>query len=441
MKTRTTTAFTQDEKMLLVRLLERPLNRGNPAWDDDREEGCEPFSPDAGFAQAFELLATEFDRLGTTDGRSRFLAEAKWSRPVDTMRRGNWEEGQRFLKLYARLLHAFGWVDERFAPAIDRACATAGGDDAKLAVLFSSIMSLPFGITWTPCRDHARARATLDAALFGLQRVKNEIANHLVLVAHAQGVPSPRPLLLVGPPGTGKTAVGEAVANALELPLFKASLACAVDTMFFRGSHYGWAASAPGYFSKTLMTAKCENPVILLDEIDKAGGHGHGDVVDTLAEVFDPTQSHHFNDLFLVEVPIDLSRVTWIATANDLARVPAYIADRCRIIRVRQYREDERRVIIQKYLPAQIKKELRLGFPITVGEAVMRELAKGTESLREAKGALMELIARELTDKKPGTVRRLSLKTWDASVVCPLESSVRRPIGFLAEPGGEKVQD
>lgn len=439
-----TTTFSEDEKTLLARLLERQINRDRPAYDDDdSEEDYEPLSPEVAFARAYELLATDFDRLGTTAGRSRFLAEAKWNRSaLDTILRRTWEEGQKFLRLYARLLHEYGWVDERFAPAIDRACTTAGGEDAKLQVLFTSIMSLPFGIARTPCRDHSLVAAKLDESLFGLKKVKREIANHLVLVAHAQGAPSPRPLLLVGPPGTGKTAVGQAVASALELPLFKTSLACAVDTIFFRGSHYGWTASAPGFFAKTLMTAGCENPVILIDEIDKAGGHGHGDVVDTLAEVFDPTQSDHFNDLFLIEVPIDLSRVIWIATANDLSRVPTYIADRCRIIQVQQYREQERRVIIERYLPAQIRKELRLGFPVVVGETVARELARATESLREAKGALTELIAHELADKTPGSVERLSLKIWDPSVLCPPEQSLRRPIGFAAaESDGQKVQD
>ena len=282
------------------------------------------------------------------EDRSRFMAEAKWACSFFPIRRSTWEEAQKCIRLYGKLLAAFGWVDEGFPSALERVCMTAGNEDGKLTVLFACITGLPFGVARTPCPDQARVAAHMDASLFGLGRVKREIKNHLILAAHAQGAPAPQPLLLVGPPGTGKTAVARVVASALELPLFKASLACAVDTIFFRGSHYGWTASAPGFLSKSLMAAGCENPVILLDEIDKAGGHGHGDVVDTLAEIFDPTQSHCFHDLFLTEVPIDLSRVTWIATANDLARVPAYIADRCRIIQIPQYRERERRVIICK---------------------------------------------------------------------------------------------
>ena len=314
-----------------------------------------------------------------------------------------------------------------------------------MSVLFTSLCVLPFGITRAPCRDSAEVKAQLDASLYGMHRVKHEIRNHLVLMAHAEGTPSPQPLLLVGPPGTGKTAVGEVIASALQLPFFKTSLACACDTIFFRGSHYGWTASAPGFFTKTLMAAGCENPVILLDEIDKAGGHGHGDVIDTLAEVFDPTQSHHFNDLFLTEVPIDLSRVMWIATANDLSRVPGYIADRCKVINVQRYSEQERGIIITKYLPAQIRRQLALGFPVVVEDEVAQELAKGTESLREAKAALTDLIARALTERIPGTVKRLFLKTWDPSVLLPAEESHRpRPIGFLPpetrdHPDGREV--
>ena len=439
----TTTAFSGDEQQLLVRLLRRffPEPEADESTGDDEEWHD---LPEPSFEAAYELLRTEFHCLGTMEDRARFLAEARRTLSLGWIHRGNWDEAQKFIRLFARLLHAFGWVDEGFAPAVERAAGTAGNEDAKLSVLFHAIVNLPFGITRAPCLDMADVAARLDASLHGMRRVKREINNHLVLMAHADGAPSSQPLLLVGPPGTGKTAVGQAVSAALGLPLHKASLACVVDTMFFRGSSYGWTAAIPGFFVKTLLAAACENPVVLLDEIDKAGGHGHGDIVDTLAEVFDPTQSHHFTDMFLGEVPINLSRVLWIATANDPARVPGYILDRCRIIQVPCYREDERRVIITHYLPAELRRQLHLGFPIRVKDRVAGELAKATESLREAKGALTDLIARELSTKTPGTVRELVLGTWDASVLQPSEPRGPRPIGFQPpgrrQGGGSAVQ-
>jgi DNA polymerase III delta prime subunit len=433
----TSTAFTDDERQLLVQVLRRlmPEPEADERMGDDGE-WHDP--PEMSFEAAYELLHTELHYLGTMEDRARFLAAARWTLSLGSIRRGNWDEAQKFLKLFARLLHAFGWVDEGFASAIERAAGTAGNEDAKLSVLFNAIMSLPFGITRAACRGMADVAARLDASLYGMRRVKQEIGNHLVLMAHADGAPSSQPLLLVGPPGTGKTAVGQAVSAALGLPLHKASLACVVDTMFFRGSSYGWTAAIPGFFAKTLMAAACENPIVLLDEIDKAGGSGHGDIIDTLAEVFDPTQSHHFADLFLGEVPINLSRVLWIATANDPVRVPGYILDRCKIIQVPRYREDERRVIITRFLPAELRKQLCLGFPIVVEDTVGRELAKATESLREAKGALTDLIARELSAKTPGTVQELVLGTWDASVLQRPEPKGPRPIGF--QPPGQRQE-
>jgi ATP-dependent Lon protease len=411
----------------------------------DEHDECAPPTPDSFFGKALDILCGEFNRLGTMKDRDRFVTEAKYALSLGTIRRSDWADAQKFVRLFAKLLSTFGRVDEELSSAIERVTGTAGSDEGKMTVLFNCICALPFGVTRMPCLDSARVAVHLDQSLFGMHRVKREIQNHLVLMAHAEGTPSPQPILLVGPPGTGKTAVAEVVASALQLPFFKTSRACACDTLFFRGSHYGWTASAPGFFSKTLMAAACENPVILLDEIDKAGGHGHGDVVDTLAEVFDPTQSRSFNDLFLTEVPIDLSRVLWIATANNLSQVPGYIADRCKVIRVQRYQEQERRAIITSYLPAQIRKQLALVFPVVVGDEVAQALAKGTESLREAKGALTDLIARELAGKTPGTVKKLVLKTWDPSVLLPPEKSRRsRPIGFMPperndQPGGREV--
>jgi hypothetical protein len=118
--------------------------------------------------------------------------------------------------------------------------------------------------------------------------------------------------------------------------------------------------------------------------------------------------------------------------------VPGYILDRCKIIQVPRYREDERRVIITRFLPAELRKQLRLGFPIVVEDTVGRELAKATESLREAKAALTDLIARELSAKTPGTVRELVLGTWDASVLQHPEPKSPRPIGF--QPPGQRQE-
>jgi MoxR-like ATPase len=415
----TTTAFTTDEKWLLVRIVLPNTPRG--AGPVDRP-----------FKKALQLLFRQYHRLGTVSARDRFLSGARQALNLGTVRRTSWAEASQLLVLYAKLLHVFGWGGRELTAAIHAATQTAGNEEAKNNALFSSILSLPFGIIQQPCRDLDQISAALDAALFGLKGVKDEIRNQLVLRAHAPGMPRSAPLLLVGPPGTGKTAVAQAIAAALGLPFFTAALGGNCDTIFLRGSHYSWASATPGFFAKTLMSAGCLNPVVLLDELDKAGGYAHGDLSDTLTEVFDVNQAHKYRDLFLMDIPIDLSKVLWVATANDLNKMPPYIVNRCKVIKVPAYGLAERKIIIQQYFPAQLRQQLDVAFGIEVSDSVAAQVATATDSLREAKQLLIDLVARELLSKAPGTVKRLTLSTWDPSLARPATHERPRRIGFAA---------
>ena len=419
----TGSAFTTDEKWLLVKSL-FPQAQQNPG------------PVDRPFQKALKLLFRHYGCLGTAGARERFVAGARRSLRLETVRRFNWTEASGLLLLYVKLLHAFGWGSRELTSAVLAATQTAGSDDAKNSVLFASVLALPFGIVREPLRDVARISRALDAALFGLEAVKSQIRNQMVLRAHARSMPRSAPLLLVGPPGTGKTAVAEAVATALGLPFFSAALGGNCDTIFLRGSHFSWASATPGFFARTLMSAGCLNPVILLDELDKAGGYAHGDLSDTLTEVFDVNQAHRYRDLFLMDIPIDLSKVLWVATANDLDKVPAYIVNRCKVIAVPPYGVAERAVIIQQYFPAQLRRQLDLAFAIEVSGSVAGRIANECGSLREAKQFLVDLVASELAKHAPGTVKKLLLGTWDPSLARTAAQERPRRIGF-ALPGAQ----
>jgi hypothetical protein len=140
-----------------------------------------------------------------------------------------------------------------------------------------------------------------------------------------------------------------------------------------------------------------------------------------------------------MDIPIDLSKVLWIATANDENKVPPYIVNRCRVIDVPAYKTQERKMIIQNYFPGQVREQLNLDFAIEVADSVAGQIARQTESLREAKQLLVDLIARELAGKTPGTVRRLTVRTWDPSVARSVKDDYPRRIGFaLGETGSDE---
>jgi ATP-dependent Lon protease len=178
------------------------------------------------------------------------------------------------------------------------------------------------------------------------------------------------------------------------------------------------------------MGAGCENPVLLLDEVDKTGGYSNSAVITLLAEVLDPDQSCRYQDVFLQGVPIDLSKVTWVLTANDREAIPEYVVNRCQLIMVPQYSDAEKRTIIRDYFPRQIRAARRFPFAIRVTDAIAQKLATRTASLREAKRVLSDLVATALEKREPGTFKVLWTTTWDDTVLPPPEGPQKMGFGL-----------
>ncbi|KAF8968849.1 Lon protease C-terminal proteolytic domain-containing protein [Flammula alnicola] len=289
----------------------------------------------------------------------------------------------------------------------------------------------------------AAARTQLDADHFGLEKIKKRLIEYLAVVRlkelnaerelfrsrsntavvpydkdqaqKATQVAPAKPLarasrrnikgpilLFVGPPGTGKTSLGQSVAKALNRPFQRISLGGVRDEAEIRGHRRTYVASGPGLIVQALRKAGRSDPVLLLDEIDKIGqSNFHGDPGAALLEVLDPEQNHTFNDHY-INVPIDLSQVLFICTANSLETISAPLLDRCEIIQLSGYTYDEKMHIARRFLlPKQLKANGLDASQITITEPALLHIATrytreaGVRSLERAIGGVVRYKAVE----------------------------------------------
>ena len=217
------------------------------------------------------------------------------------------------------------------------------------------ITSLPWGVFKDMNSDINEAQEILDDDHYGLEKVKEQIIQHMA-VQNRTGAPDGKIMLLVGPPGVGKTSIARSVAKATGREYIRISLGGVSKESDIRGHSSTFVGAMPGRIIQEIRKAKSSNPLVVLDEIDKLGqGGAHGDPSAALLEVLDPAQNHTFRDDYL-GVEFDLSKVLFFATANDFANIPGPLRDRMQVIHLRGYTKDEKFEIAQRYLvPKQMK--------------------------------------------------------------------------------------
>ncbi|WP_329174822.1 endopeptidase La [Streptomyces sp. NBC_01477] len=266
----------------------------------------------------------------------------------------------------------------------------ASPEGSWIRTWLDTVLELPWSTTTEDTYDVAGARAVLDADHAGLDDVKERITEYLAVrkrrADRGLGVVGGRRggavLALVGPPGVGKTSLGESVARAMGRKFVRVALGGVRDEAEIRGHRRTYVGALPGRVVRAIKEAGSMNPVVLLDEIDKVGSDYRGDPAAALLEVLDPAQNHTFRDHYL-EVELDLSDVVFLATANVLEAIPEPLLDRMELVRLDGYTEDEKVVIARDHLlPRQLERAGLDAEEVTLEEGALRRLAG--EYTREA---------------------------------------------------------
>jgi ATP-dependent Lon protease len=267
-----------------------------------------------------------------------------------------------------------------------------------------TLISLPWNKKTRISKNLAKAEAVLDDDHYGLEKVKERIVEYLAVQQRVDKIKAPI-LCLVGPPGVGKTSLGQSIAKAVNRKFVRMALGGVRDESEIRGHRRTYIGSMPGKILQSMTKVGVKNPLFLLDEVDKLGQDFRGDPSSALLEVLDPEQNHTFVDHY-VEVEYDLSDVMFVATANSM-NIPAPLLDRMEIINLSGYTEDEKVNIAMRYLlPKQLKSHGLKDDELHVSEAAVRDIVRyytreaGVRRLEQEVAKVCRKVVKELLTAK-----------------------------------------
>ena len=304
-------------------------------------------------------------------------------------------------------------VKEKLKKEISRFKNTIGSqaENGVIRTYIETILEMPWNKRAEDNTDINYAKEVLEADHYGLEQVKERILEFLAVRTLTQKGESPI-LCLVGPPGTGKTSIAKSLARSLKKPFVRISLGGVRDEAEIRGHRKTYVGAMPGRIANGIRTAGVKNPVLLLDEIDKVSTDYKGDTFSALLEVLDSEQNSKFRDHYL-EVPLDLSEVTFITTANTLQTIPRPLLDRMEIIEITSYTENEKLHIAMEHLiPKQLEKHGITNEQLSFSKKAIWKIAHnytkeaGVRQLEREIGNICRKAAKELltTEKEKITV-------------------------------------
>ena len=308
-------------------------------------------------------------------------------------------------------LNADKETKEKTKKEIQRFKGMPGGSQEAnvLRTYIETVLEMPWKKVSRDNQDIIHAKEILEEDHYGLEKVKDRVLEFLAVRALTKKGTSPI-LCLVGPPGTGKTSIARSVARALGKKYVRISLGGIHDEAEIRGHRKTYVGAMPGRIADAMRQAGVSNPLMLLDEIDKVSADYRGDVSSALLEVLDGEQNVKFRDHYL-EIPLDLSGVLFIATANDASTIPRPLLDRMEVIEVSSYTENEKFHIAKKYLiPKQLERngltEEMLSFSDKALEKIIHNYTReaGVRNLERRIGEICRKAAREFLEKKKKTV-------------------------------------
>lgn len=312
----------------------------------------------------------------------------------------------------AAKLKASKEVKEKLQKEINRfkSSMNSPAENGVIRTYIETMLEMPWDKAVKDHKDIAYAKKVLEEDHYGLEQVKERVLEFLAVRALTRKGESPI-LCLVGPPGTGKTSIAKSLARALKKPYVRISLGGVRDEAEIRGHRKTYVGAMPGRIAAGLRSAGVKNPLMLLDEIDKVSNDYKGDTFSALLEVLDGEQNYRFRDHYL-EVPIDLSEVLFVTTANTLQTIPRPLLDRMEVIEVSSYTENEKMHIAMEHLiPKQLKKHGLKSEQLHISKGAVWKMARnytkeaGVRQLERKIGDICRKAARETLENKKDTVR------------------------------------